>query len=172
MDYEQLHDLIEQVDQSSLREFDLKYGDVEVRMSKNTSPLLPQHPTHSTKQETSVQEEASQVEPTRTPQQQPSKGPDVQNKDDSTSEEAVPETGHVVTSPIVGVVYLSPAPGEPVFVQEGDRVVEGDTLCIVEAMKVMNEMKSDVAGTIKRVVATDKTAVEYNQPLFIIQTEE
>ena len=83
---------------------------------------------------------------------------------------AVPEEKlHEVKSPIVGTFYESPAPGAPAFVQVGDQVEVGQVLCIVEAMKLMNEIESDVAGEVVRRVATSGQPVEYGQPLFAIR---
>jgi acetyl-CoA carboxylase biotin carboxyl carrier protein len=82
---------------------------------------------------------------------------------------AAEEKLHEVKSPIVGTFYESPAPGAPVFVQVGDQVEVGQVLCIVEAMKLMNEIESDVAGEVVRRIATSGQPVEYGQPLFAIR---
>jgi acetyl-CoA carboxylase, biotin carboxyl carrier protein len=76
---------------------------------------------------------------------------------------------HEVKSPIVGTFYESPAPGAPSFVQVGDQVEVGQVLCIVEAMKLMNEIESDVAGEVVKRIATSGQPVEYGQPLFAIR---
>lgn len=76
--------------------------------------------------------------------------------------------GHVVTSPMVGTFYRAPSPGADPFVQVGDTVKEGQTLCIIEAMKLLNEIESDKAGVIKEILAENGQAVEYGQPLFVI----
>jgi acetyl-CoA carboxylase biotin carboxyl carrier protein len=80
----------------------------------------------------------------------------------------VPE-GHAVKSPMVGTFYRSSSPGAKPFVEIGDTVAQGDTLCIVEAMKLMNEIEADASGTIKSIFAENGQAVEYGQPLFIIE---
>ncbi len=74
----------------------------------------------------------------------------------------------LITSPMVGMVYLSPEPGAPPFVKEGDRVREGQTLLIIEAMKVMNAIRSPRAGTVTRVVVANGTPVEYGEPLLVV----
>ncbi|MDF1854877.1 acetyl-CoA carboxylase biotin carboxyl carrier protein [Pseudooceanicola sp.] len=74
-----------------------------------------------------------------------------------------------VTSPMVGTVYLQPEPDAPAFVSVGDKVAEGDTLLIIEAMKTMNQIPAPRAGTIKRILVEDKSAVEYGAPLMIIE---
>lgn len=81
--------------------------------------------------------------------------------------QAVPQ-GHVVTSPMVGTFYRAPSPGADPFVQVGDTVKEGQTLCIIEAMKLLNEIEADKAGVIKEILAENGQAVEYGQPLFVI----
>ena len=78
------------------------------------------------------------------------------------------EDGHAVTAPMVGTFYSSPSPGSAEFVQVGDRVNVGDTLCIVEAMKMMNPIEAEVAGTIKSIRAQNGDPVEYGQTLFMI----
>ena len=80
---------------------------------------------------------------------------------------AVP-TGHAVKSPMVGTFYRSPNPESPEFVKVGDTVKEGQTLCIIEAMKLLNEIESDKAGVVKEILAENGQGVEYDQPLFII----
>jgi len=82
---------------------------------------------------------------------------------------AVEETLHEVTSPIVGTFYDSPSPGSPAFVKVGDEVEAGQVLCIVEAMKLMNEIESDVAGEVVKRIASSGQPVEYGQPLFAIR---
>jgi acetyl-CoA carboxylase biotin carboxyl carrier protein len=83
---------------------------------------------------------------------------------------AVPEPpkGHVVKSPMVGTFYRSPSPGAKAFVEIGQQVKAGDTLCIIEAMKLLNEIESDAAGEVKEVLVENGQAVEYGQPLFLI----
>jgi acetyl-CoA carboxylase biotin carboxyl carrier protein len=77
--------------------------------------------------------------------------------------------GHTVKSPMVGTFYRSSSPGAAPFVQVGDTVKEGDTLCIIEAMKILNEIESDKAGTVKQVLCENGQAVEYGQALYIIE---
>ena len=81
------------------------------------------------------------------------------------------ENTHTILSPIVGTFYSSPSPDAPAFVQVGSRVSVGQTLCIVEAMKLMNEIESDVSGTIVSILPNNAQPVEYNQPLFIVKPD-
>ncbi|WP_019449609.1 acetyl-CoA carboxylase biotin carboxyl carrier protein [Cupriavidus sp. BIS7] len=76
--------------------------------------------------------------------------------------------GHVVTSPMVGTFYRAPSPGAAPFVNVGDAVKEGQTVCIIEAMKLLNEIECDKAGVIKEILVENGQAVEYGQPLFVI----
>jgi acetyl-CoA carboxylase biotin carboxyl carrier protein len=78
------------------------------------------------------------------------------------------ETGHVVKSPMVGTFYRSSAPGAPAFVEVGATVKEGDTLCIIEAMKLLNEIDADVSGTVTKILVENGQPVEFGQPLFVI----
>ena len=85
--------------------------------------------------------------------------------------EAAPEAvqGHTVKSPMVGTFYRSSSPGAKAFVEVGSQVKEGDTLCIIEAMKILNEIESDKTGTVKQILGENGQAVEFGQPLFIIE---
>jgi len=83
--------------------------------------------------------------------------------------EAPAITGHVVKSPMVGTFYRSSSPGSKPFVDVGSAVKEGDPICIVEAMKIMNEIEADMAGTVSKILVENGQAVEYGQPLFIIE---
>ena len=79
---------------------------------------------------------------------------------------------HPIRSPLVGTFYRAPAPGEDPYVEVGDRVRAGEVLCIVEAMKLMNEISSDVSGEVVEVLAENAAGVEYDQPLFYLRPEE
>ena len=83
------------------------------------------------------------------------------------AEPAAPE-GHVVKAPMVGTFYRSPSPDAKVFVEVGQAVKEGDTICIIEAMKLMNEIEADASGTVKAILVENGQPVEYGQPLFIL----
>ena len=76
--------------------------------------------------------------------------------------------GHTVKSPIIGTFYRKPSPDKPNFVEVGDRVAEGDTLCVIEAMKLFNEIEAETSGTIVKILVDDSSPVEFDQPLFVI----
>jgi acetyl-CoA carboxylase biotin carboxyl carrier protein len=83
--------------------------------------------------------------------------------------EAAAPAGHAVKSPMVGTFYRSPSPGAKSFVEVGSQVKEGETLCIIEAMKILNEIEADKSGTVTRILCENGQAVEYGQPLFMIE---
>ncbi len=87
------------------------------------------------------------------------------------SASAPADSGHTVTSPIVGTFYRAPSPDADSFVQVGQHINAGDTLCIVEAMKLMNEIESDVTGTIIKILVENGQPVEYNQPIFLVKPD-
>jgi len=76
--------------------------------------------------------------------------------------------GHTVKSPIIGTFYRKPSPDKPNFVEVGDRVSEGDTLCVIEAMKLFNEIEAETSGTVVKILVDDSSPVEFDQPLFVI----
>jgi acetyl-CoA carboxylase biotin carboxyl carrier protein len=82
---------------------------------------------------------------------------------------AAEPSGHVITCPFIGTFYRAPAPDSPSFVEVGQRVEQGQTLCIVEAMKLMNEIEADVSGTVKSILVENGQPVEFGQKLFIVQ---
>lgn len=83
--------------------------------------------------------------------------------------EAAPETGFVIKSPMVGTFYRAASPGAKPFVELGQKVAEGDPVCIIEAMKILNEIEAEVAGTVTQVLCENGQAVEFGQPLFVIE---
>ena len=85
------------------------------------------------------------------------------------AEAPVVPTGHVVKSPMVGTFYRSASPGSKPFVEVGSAIQEGSAICIIEAMKIMNEIEADMSGTISKILVENGQAVEYGQPLFIVE---
>ena len=81
---------------------------------------------------------------------------------------ATKTSGDTIKSPIIGTFYRKPSPDKPNFVEVGDRVNEGDTLCVIEAMKLFNEIEAEMSGTIVKILVEDSTPVEFDQPLFVI----
>ncbi|CAB3777428.1 acetyl-CoA carboxylase biotin carboxyl carrier protein [Pararobbsia alpina] len=157
MDLRKLKTLIDLVSESGISELEVTEGEGKVRIVKNAPPVfMPQ---------------AAQMQyiPQGYAPQAPAAGPAPAAE---AAAVAAPATGlsqgHVVTSPMVGTFYRAPSPGADAFVQVGDTVKEGDTICIIEAMKLLNEIEADKSGVIKEVLVENGQAVEYGQPLFVI----
>lgn len=149
MKFEEIKALIEMLNSSELMFLDIKQDDFSLTLSKR--------------------ENADAITPSVATAQVPAQvTPVVQETNTSVVEKTLAETGQTVNSPLVGVVYLAPSPEAPVFKKVGDTVAVGDVLCIVEAMKIMNEIKSDVAGTVSAVLVNNQDIVEFGQPLFRI----
>lgn len=165
MDFEQVKEILKLVDQSELTEFDLQMDNASVRMSKNTVPM------QTNVQPAALNQTAENTQPVQQQRTMAKSKASLQVDEvvlsaDSQAEEA--KEGHIVQSPLVGVTYMAPSPEQAAFKKVGDPVMVGETLCIVEAMKLMNEIKSDVEGTIAEIFVEDEQVVEYNQPLFRI----
>ena len=154
MDLRKLKTLIELVETSGIAELEIQEGEERVRITRATAaatgaPPVTQHTTHH----------HAAPAPHATV---PATGPVAE------SPPAEPE-GHLVKSPMVGTFYRSATPGSKPFVEVGDRVEEGGTLCIIEAMKLMNEIESDKAGVVKAILTDNGQPVEFGQPLFVIE---
>lgn len=160
MDFEKIKDLMQSLDSSNLMDFELKLNDgFYLRMNKyNSQPTM----------QNTVAPSVNATPTTSTPT--------INNIAENISEPItiIPETkqeikeGNIVASPIVGTFYSSSSPSKPAYVKVGDKVKEGDVLCIIEAMKVMNEITSQYSGEIVEILVDNEDMVEYNQPLFRI----
>jgi len=148
MDLRKLKKLIDLVEESGISELELTEGEEKVRISRATQSFAPQP----------VQYAAAPAQAAATPAAAP------------VSAEAAPEAiqGHAVESPMVGTFYRASSPEASSFVEVGDRVEVGDTLCIIEAMKLLNEIESDKAGIVKKILIENGQPVEYGEPLFVI----
>ena len=158
MNISDIKDLMTQFDQSSLREFSYKNGEAELVFSKNKQSLsgasLPTHsvPASGSAVQTITEDVATAVAP----------------KAQATELATVAE-GDLVESPLVGVAYLSPAPDKPAFVSVGDAVKKGQTLLIVEAMKVMNEIPAPKDGVVTEILVTNEEVVDFGKGLVRIK---
>lgn len=152
MDIRKVKKLIELLDESGVAEIEIKEGEESVRISRASSHT-PQYqaPTQVTvaAPQAAVAPVASAPEP-------------IAASDDLPS-------GNKVTSPMVGTFYRAPSPGAKPYVEIGDKVNTGDTLCIIEAMKMMNHIEAEVSGTLKAILVEDAEPVEYNEVLYIIE---
>ena len=145
MDLRKLKKLIDLVEESGIAELELTEDGEKVRISRNfTANAAPQ--------------QYSNYAP---PQHYTTSAP-------VAADAPVVEEGHAVNSPMVGTFYRSASPDSKPFVEVGDTVAVGDTLCIIEAMKLLNEIESDKAGVVKKILLDNGLAVEYGEPLFII----
>ena len=152
MDLRKLETLIDLVAESDIAELEVTEGESKVRIVKSSN--MPQGQMMMMPQ--SMQQYAAPG-----PAPAPSAATPVIDIPDE-------PTGHVVKSPMVGTFYRSSSPGSPAFVEVGANVKEGDTLCIIEAMKLLNEIDSDVAGVVSKILVENGQPVEFGQPLFII----
>ncbi|MBN1377762.1 MAG: acetyl-CoA carboxylase biotin carboxyl carrier protein [Gammaproteobacteria bacterium] len=150
MDIRKVKKLIELLEESGISELEIKEGEESVRISRNSPPSMTPY--------------AMQIPSTAAPMP-------AATANAPASEQAVSDlpVGHKVESPMVGTYYESAAPGSAPFVQIGQRVKVGETLCIIEAMKILNQIESDVAGEIKAILVKNGDPVEYGQALFIIE---
>ena len=154
MDIRKIKKLIELVEESGIAELEITEGEESVRIHRG--PTGVQAPMNY-----------SFAAPAA-PQMAPAPAAAATTASEAPAEPAQPE-GHVVKSPMVGTFYRKPAPGAANFVEVGKTVAKGDVLCIVEAMKMMNQIEADKAGTIAAILVEDGTPIEYDQPLFVIQ---
>jgi acetyl-CoA carboxylase biotin carboxyl carrier protein len=142
---------------TDLTEIEIEQGDMRVRVSREPAPQY----INTTAQPSSAPHNPA---PSAAPQQAGQAPAHAPTQDDTAQ-----SSGNEVPSPMVGTVYYAPAPGEAPFVTVGDKVKEGDTLVIVEAMKVMNQIPSPASGTLKALLVSDGDPVEYGQPLAVIE---
>jgi acetyl-CoA carboxylase biotin carboxyl carrier protein len=163
MNQKELKELIDFLIEKDISEFELERGDVKVRIKRggdSPAPVIAHAmPIASVPMPVSVTSPAPAAASSSPPPAAASATPPA----------AAEEELHQVKSPIVGTFYESPAPGAPPFVKPGDQVAAGQVLCIIEAMKLMNEIESDVSGEIVRALVNNGQAVEYGQPLFAVR---
>jgi len=149
MDIRKIKKLIELVEESGINELEISEGEESVRISRGAAvvaaPMMQAAP---------VAAAPVQAAPAAAPVAEAA---------------ASVISGHLVRSPMVGTFYASASPDAPAFVEVGQHVNAGDTLCIVEAMKMMNQIEADKSGVIKEILAVNEDAIEFDQPLFIIE---
>ena len=157
MDIRKVKKLIELLEESNIDEIEIKEGEESVRISRNTAqPMMamPQAYMQQPMQMPAPAAPAAAAAPAPVAETPPAAAP-------ATS-------GHAVLSPMVGTFYRSPSPTSASFIEVGQSVQVGDVLCIVEAMKMMNQIEADKAGVVEAILAEDGEPVEYDQPLFTI----
>ena len=145
MDIRKVKKLIELLEESNINEIEIKEGEESVRISRGAAPVAMAAPA--------LAPVAAPIAAIAAPQT-----------------EAVPAgpTGHTVNSPMVGTFYRSPSPSAPSFIEVGSTVKAGDVICIVEAMKMMNQIEADKSGVIEAILVEDGQPVEFDQPIVVI----
>jgi acetyl-CoA carboxylase biotin carboxyl carrier protein len=149
MDLRKLKKLIDLVQESGISELEVTEGEEKVRICKHYGAV------------------ASAPQQYYAPAPMPVAGAPVVSSVNLDDEDELPE-GHVVKSPMVGTFYRSPSPGAESFVQVGQTVKQGETLCIIEAMKLLNEIEADASGVVKAILLDNGEPVEFGEPLFVI----
>ena len=160
MDIRKVKKLIEMLEESNLNEIEIKEGEEAVKLVKSnpvSSNFISSTP-------------AIISEPT---QQSPITKPSASSSESTVTQEIIQtsdvlESGNKMNSPMVGTFYSAPNPESEPFVKVGDQINEGDVLCIIEAMKMMNEVKSEFSGTVKQILVDNAEPVEFDQTLFVI----
>ena len=144
---DKVKEVIDILENSNVNEIEITFWGRKIRVVKNASNVISS---------TSSSSDLGKI-----------KSPNVEEKNDKPS--TADDTGEKVLSPMPGVFYSAQSPDKPPFVSEGDQVKIGQTLCIIESMKIMNEIESEQSGTIKKILVNNSDPVEFNQPLFIIE---
>lgn len=153
MDIRKVKKLIELLEESNIDEIEIKEGEESVRISRNGSVIPAAHMAYAAP----------------APAAPVAAAPVAPAAEAAPAEAAAPaHNGHVVKSPMVGTFYAAPSPGSPAFVEVGKAVKVGDVICIVEAMKMMNQIEADKAGVIEAILVEDGQPVEFDQPLVTI----
>ncbi len=153
MELKEIQNLIKFVAKSGAREVSLEMGDIKINIKTDKGEAVA--PVAA------IQQVAPVAEPVAAPATPVAPAPPTAAADISAD-------GYTVKSPIIGTFYRKPSPDKPNFVEVGDRVAEGDTLCVIEAMKLFNEIEAETSGTIVKILVDDSTPVEFDQPLFVI----
>ncbi len=160
MDIRKVKKLIELLQESDVGEIEIKEGEESVRISRSSSSA------HAVTQYVAppAAQQAIQAPAASAPISSPASSQEP-------IEEKPEEKGHTVRSPMVGTAYIAPTPGAKPYVEVGQRISEGDTLCLVEAMKMFNPIEADRSGVVSAMLIENSSPVEYDQPLFIISED-
>ncbi|HEY2275908.1 MAG TPA: acetyl-CoA carboxylase biotin carboxyl carrier protein [Steroidobacteraceae bacterium] len=154
MDIRKIKKLIELLEESGIAEIEIKEGEEAVRISRMPAPPAP----------------VAQVVHTAAPAGLPPRGPELAASALAEGAAGKPKSNeHVITAPMVGTFYAAPSPGAKPFVEIGDEIKVGQVLCVIEAMKMMNQIEADKAGRIASILARNGDPVEFGQPLFVIE---
>ncbi len=148
MDVRKIKKLIDLLEDSNVAEIEIKEGDDSVRISRTSSAIAPVIATAAPPPAVMAAASTAAQEP-------------------AAEEDSLP-SGHVLEAPMVGTFYRAASPGAKAFVEVGQEVKSGDTLCIIEAMKMLNQIEADKSGTVKAILVENEQPVEFGQPLIII----
>ncbi len=157
MDIRKVKKLIEMLEESQISEIEIHEGEESVRISRISSTTLPQTVVHVPAGGSPGGTDSGLI-----------KSPEVTRP---SAEAVIEPEGNIVRSPMVGIFYEAPAPGKPPFVELGRRVAKGEVLCVIEAMKIMNQIESEFSGVISKIMVENGEPVEYGQSLFVIKEE-
>tara|TARA_B100000123_G_scaffold259325_1_gene224765 strand:+ start:257 stop:733 length:477 start_codon:yes stop_codon:yes gene_type:complete len=157
MNFKQIQQLIKFVSKTDVAEVNIENNNFKINIKGNS------------KSKSEPVTQIIQQAPTVTPTIQPVQPEPVQESDSSSNKETSTDNFYTIKSPIIGTFYRKPSPDKDVFVNVGDTVGEGDVLCVIEAMKLFNEIESDVSGKIVKILVEDASPVEFDQPLFLIE---
>jgi len=166
MDYKQIQELIKTINKSNISEISVKDGEFEITIKQGG--MAPMQPVAQSQQMAAPM--PHYAAPAAQPQAAPVAAPPAAPAQETPA--AVPQAsgkGQTIKSPMIGTFYRSSSPDKPPFVSVGDEVKQGQVLCIIEAMKLFNEIEAETSGRIVRVLADDASPVEYDQPLFEIE---
>lgn len=155
MDIRKIKKLIELLEESDIGELEIKEGEESVRISRGTQNVAA-----------TTQPQYAPAPVAAAPVPPPTAAPTPAPAADTSAEQA--PAGHLVQSPMVGTFYRSPSPGSPAFIEVGQHVKAGDVICIIEAMKMMNQIEADKTGVIEAILVDDGEPVEFDQPLVTI----
>ena len=154
LDINKIARLLKVVSESDIAEIEIKEGEEQIKITRATAAVVPVVQPVA----------AAPTAPAVVAPAAPASAPVA-----AAPAPAAEETGHVMKSPMVGTFYRSANPEAPAFTEVGKTVKEGDTVCIIEAMKMMNQIAADKSGTIKKILVENGATVEFDQPLFIIE---
>ena len=163
MDFKQIQELIKLVNRSSIGELSIEEGDFKITIKQKEEPS----PVYSTAAPVQSYLPPAPAAPLPAPAAAPASTATSGSQEATGSKQA--DNLITIKSPMIGTFYRSSSPDKPAFVSVGDEIAPGKTVCIIEAMKLFNEIESEVKGTIVKVLAEDASPVEYDQPLFLVE---
>ncbi len=180
MDIKRIEELLRVVAESDIAELELEEEGVKLTIRKHTPtvtvqpsyPVMPSFPMMGYPAAPPAAPPAPGPSPAAPPPPPAPEKPAEAPPPPAEEEKVSSKKEYIVRAPIVGTFYRAPAPDAPPYVEVGDHVKPGDVLCIIEAMKLMNEIESEVSGTIKEILVENAQPVEYDQPLFVIELDE